>query len=118
MIISLFGIINTLALSITERTREIGVLRALGMTRTQLRRMIRLESEIIALIGAVIGIAVGLLLAALAARTLSAWGVGFAMPWATLAILLGGAFAAGTLAGIGPARRAARLDPLEALSYE
>ena len=118
VIISLFGIINTLALSITERTREIGVLRALGMTRTQLRRMIRLESEIIALIGAVIGIAVGLLLAALAARTLSAWDVGFAMPWATLAILLGGAFAAGTLAGIGPARRAARMDPLEALSYE
>lgn len=118
VLISLFGIINTLALSITERTREIGVLRALGMTRTQLRRMIRIESEITALIGAVTGIAVGLLLAALTARTLSAWDVGFAVPWMTLAILLAGAFAAGALAGIGPARRAARTDPLKALSYE
>lgn len=118
VIISLFGIVNTLALSITERTREIGVLRAIGMTRTQLRRMIRLESQIIALIGAAIGIAVGLLLSALTARTLSAWDVAFAIPWTTLAILLAGAFAAGTLAGIGPARRAARMAPLQALSYE
>ena len=118
VVISLFGIVNTLALSITERTREIGVLRALGMTRTQLRRMIRLESEIIALIGAAIGIAVGLILAALTARTLSAWDIGFTVPWTTLAILLVGAFAVGTLAGVGPARRAARKDPLEALSYE
>jgi putative ABC transport system permease protein len=118
VIISLFGIINTLALTVTERTREIGVLRALGMTRTQLRRMIRLESEITALIGAATGIAVGLLLAALTARALSAWDVGFAIPWTTLAILLAGAFAAGALAGIGPARRAARTDPLKALSYE
>jgi putative ABC transport system permease protein len=118
VIISLFGIINTLALSVTERTREIGVLRALGMTKTQLRRMIRLESEITALIGAATGIAVGLVLAVLTARTLSAWDVGFPVPWTTLAILLAGAFAAGALAGIGPARRAARTAPLEALSYE
>ena len=118
MVISLLGIINTLALTVTERTREIGVLRALGMTRTQLRRMIRLESEITALIGAATGIAAGLLLAALTARTLSAWNIGFAIPWTTLAILLAGAFAAGTLAGAGPARRAARMDPLQALSYE
>ncbi|WP_329318084.1 ABC transporter permease [Streptomyces sp. NBC_01262] len=118
VVISLFGIVNTLALSITERTREIGVLRATGMTRTQLRRMIRLESQIIALIGAAIGITVGLLLSALTARALSAWNVGFAIPWTTLAILLAGALAAGTLAGIGPARRAARMDPLQALSYE
>lgn len=118
VLISLFGIINTLALSITERTREIGVLRAIGMTRTQLRRMIRIEGGITALIGAVIGIITGLLLAALTARTLSAWNVGFAIPWATLAILLAGALAAGTLAGVGPARRAAHMDPLGALSYE
>jgi putative ABC transport system permease protein len=116
--ISLFAIANTLALSITERTREIGVLRAIGMTRTQLRRLIRLESQITALIGATIGIVTGLLLAALTTRTLSAWNVSFAVPWTTLAILLAGALAAGTLAGIGPARRAARMDPLKALSYE
>lgn len=118
VIISLFAIINTLALTVTERTREIGVLRALGMTRTQLRRMIRLEGQITALIGAATGIAAGLLLAALAARTLSDWNIGFTIPWTTLAILLAGAFAAGTLAGAGPARRAARMNPLQALSYE
>ncbi|TVZ05114.1 FtsX-like permease family protein [Trebonia kvetii] len=118
VVISLLGIINTLALTITERTREIGVLRALGMTRTQLRRMIRIESQITALIGAATGIAAGLFLAALTARALSAWNIGFAIPWTTLAILLAGAFAAGTLAGAGPARRAARMDPLQALSYE
>jgi putative ABC transport system permease protein len=118
VIISLFGIINTLALTVTERTREIGVLRALGMTRTQLRSMIRIESQITALIGAATGIAAGLLLAALTARTLSAWSIGFVIPWTTLAILLVGALAAGTLAGAGPARQAARLDPLQALSYE
>lgn len=118
VLISLFGIINTLALSITERTREIGMLRAIGMTRTQLRRMIHLESQITALIGATVGIAVGLLLAWLTAQALSAWNVGFSLPWATLAILLVAAVLAGTLAGIGPARRASRLDPLTAVSYE
>jgi putative ABC transport system permease protein len=118
VIISLLGIVNTLALAITERTREIGTLRAIGMTRAQLRRVIRIEGEIIALIGATVGIAAGLLLAWLTARALSAWNVGFTIPWATLAILLIAAFLAGTLAGIGPARRAARLDPLAALSCE
>jgi putative ABC transport system permease protein len=118
LLISLFAIVNTLGLSITERTREIGVLRAIGMTRTQLRRMIRIESQITALIGAVLGIAVGLLLAALTARALGAWDVGLAIPWATLAPLPAAAFAAGTIAGVGPARRAARMNPLRALSYE
>ena len=118
VLISLAGIANTLALSIAERTREIGMLRATGMTRTQLRRMIRTESQIIALIGAVGGIAAGLLLAGLTASVLSAWNVGFTIPWALLAILLLAALLAGTLAGELPARRAARLDPLTALSYQ
>lgn len=118
VVISLFGIVNTLALSVTERTREIGVLRAIGMTRGEVARMIRIESVIIALVGAAIGILVGLVLAALSAQALSAWSVSLGIPWITLLLLLGVAVIAGTVAGILPARRAARLDPLAALSYE
>jgi putative ABC transport system permease protein len=118
VIISMFGIANTLALSITERTREFGVLRTIGMTRTQLRRMIRIQAGVTALIGAVTGTALGLLAGAFTSRVLSAWDVGFTVPWATLAVLLAGAPAAGVLAGFAPARRAARTDPLKALSYE
>jgi putative ABC transport system permease protein len=118
VLISLFGIVNTLALSISERVREIGILRAIGMSTTQLRRMIRIESEVIALIGAVIGIAVGLILAMLAAQALSAWSIPFTIPWTTLGVLLLAAVLVGTVAAIAPARRAARLDPLTALSYE
>jgi putative ABC transport system permease protein len=118
VVISLLGIINTLALSVTERTREIGILRAIGMTRTQLRRMIRIESEITALIGAIAGIVTGLILAGLAAIALSAWSVGLSVPWTLLAIVIVAAVLAGAAAGLGPARRAARLDPLAAISYE
>ncbi len=118
VIVSLFGIVNTLALSIVERTREIGALRAMGMTRRQLTRMIRIESEITALIGAAIGIVVGIALAALATQALSVWDLGFSVPWTTLAIVVVSAVIAGRLAGALPARRAARLDPLHALSYE
>jgi len=118
VIVSLFGIVNTLALSIVERTREIGALRAMGMTRRQLTRMIRIESEITALIGATIGIVVGIALAALATQALTAWNLGFSVPWPTLAIVAVSAVLAGRLSGALPARRAARLDPLHALTYE
>ena len=118
VVISLFGIVNTLALSIVERTREIGVLRAIGMTRSQLTRMIRVESEITALIGAVVGIVLGIALAALTTRALASWDLSFSIPWGTLLVLAIAAFVAGLLAGIFPARRAAHLDPLKALHYE
>lgn len=118
VIISLFGIVNTLALSIVERTREIGALRAIGMTRRQLTRMIRIESAITALIAAAIGIIVGLALAGLATAGLATWNLSYTMPWTTLLLLATVAFLAGMAAGVFPARRAAHLDPLQALHYE
>jgi len=118
IVVSLFGIVNTLALAIVERTREIGTLRAMGMTRRQVSRMIRIESQITALIGAVIGIVVGVLLAGLATLALSSWNLTFTLPVSTLPVLLVVALFAGRFAARTPARRAAKLDPLRALQYE
>ena len=118
VIVSLFGIVNTLALSVLERTRELGMLRAIGMSRRQVRRMIRHESVVTALIGAVLGIAVGVFLAALATTALSDEGLRFAVPAGSLVAFTVVAAVAGVLAAMGPARRAARLDVLKALQYE
>ena len=118
VIVSLFGIINTLALSVFERTRELGTLRAVGMTRRQLRRMIRHESIVTALLGATLGIGVGLFLAAMVTGALSGEGLQFALPVGSLVAFVVIATVAGMLAAIAPARRAARLDPLTALAYE
>ena len=118
VIVSLFGIVNTLALSVLERTRELGMLRAIGMSRRQVRRMVRHESVVTALIGAVLGIGVGLFLAALATTALSEEGLRFAVPTGSLFAFTIVAALAGVLAAIGPARRAARLDVLRALQYE
>jgi putative ABC transport system permease protein len=118
VVVSLFGIVNTLVLTVFERTRELGMLRAIGMTRRQIRRMIRYESIVTALIGAVLGLVVGMFLAALVTQTLSDEGVVFAIPYATLAVFVVIAIGAGVLAAILPARRASRLDVLEALQYE
>ncbi len=118
VIVSLFGIVNTLALSVLERTRELGMLRAIGMSRRQVRRMIRHESVVTALIGAVLGIAVGLFLARLATVALSDEGLRFAVPVGSLVAFTVVAAVAGVLAAIGPARRASRLDVLKALQYE
>jgi putative ABC transport system permease protein len=118
VIVSLFGIVNTLVLSVFERTRELGMLRAIGMTRRQVRQMIRHESIVTALIGATLGIAVGIFLAALVTQALSDEGIVFALPLGSLAVFVLVAIAAGILAAILPARRASRLNVLEALQYE
>jgi putative ABC transport system permease protein len=118
VIVSLFGIVNTLALSVLERTRELGMLRAIGMSRRQVRRMIRHESVVTALIGAVLGIGVGLFLAGLATTALSNEGLRFAVPVGSLVVFTLVAAIAGVLAAMGPARRASRLDVLKALQYE
>ena len=118
VIVSFFGMVNTLALSVFERTRELGLLRAVGMTRRQARRMIRHESVITALIGAALGMPLGVFLAALVTKALEGEGVVFALPAPTLVVFLLVAVAAGVLAAILPARRAARLNVLEALQYE
>ena len=125
VLVSLFGIVNTLVLSIVERTRELGALRAVGMTRRQLRRMIRHESVITALIGATMGFALGIGLAALVIRRLSDYsvstggdGMHLSLPIGSLAVFALVAIAAGVLAAVLPARRAGRLNVLAALQYE
>ncbi len=118
ILISLFGIANTLALSIHERTRELGMLRAIGMSRRQVRTMIRYESVITALIGAILGMALGVIFAALIAQPLKSEGFTLSYPIGSLVVLLVLAALAGVLAAVLPARRASRLDVLESLQYE
>jgi putative ABC transport system permease protein len=118
VIVSLFGIVNTLALAIHERTRELGMLRAIGTSRSQVRRMVRYESVITALIGAVMGAVLGVCFALIISRPLESEGFSLSFPVGTLLILLVLSGVAGVLAAIGPARRASRLDVLEALAYE
>jgi len=118
IIVSLFGIANTLALSIYERTRELGMLRAVGMSRRQVRTMIRYESVITALIGAVLGMILGLIFAALMSVPLEDEGFVLSYPFGQLVFILIIAAVAGVLAAIAPARRASRLNVLEALAYE
>jgi putative ABC transport system permease protein len=118
IVISLFGIANTLALSIHERTRELGMLRAIGMSRRQVRTMVRYEAVITALIGAILGIALGVVFAALIAQPLKDEGFTLSYPVGSLVVLLVLAALAGVVSAILPARRASRLDVLEALQYE
>jgi putative ABC transport system permease protein len=118
VIVSLVGIINTLVLTIFERTREIGMLRAVGMTRRQVRMMIRYESIVTALMGATLGLIVGVFLAALVTQALSGEGVIFAVPWLQLVYFIIAAILVGIFAAVIPARRAARLNVLQALQYE
>jgi putative ABC transport system permease protein len=118
VVVSLFGMVNTLVLSVFERTRELGMLRTIGMTRRQARRMIRHESVITALIGAALGLPLGIFLSARVTQALSQYDVGMSIPVGMLAAFTVVAILAGIAAAIIPARRAARLDVLDALHYE
>ncbi|WP_239396804.1 ABC transporter permease [Frankia sp. CiP3] len=117
VVIALFGIVNTLALSVIERTREIGLLRAVGMSRRQLRRMVRLEAVVIAVFGAVLGVAVGSFFGWALTLALKDQGINaFAYPLGTIVtvVIIGGLL--GVLAAIFPARRAAKMDILRAIA--
>ncbi len=118
IIVSLFGIVNTLVLSIHERTRELGMMRAIGTSRRQVRRIVRYESLITALIGGALGLLIGLLLGAMTTVALADQGFTLQIPVVSLIAFLILAAVAGVLAAIPPARRASRLDVLEALAYE
>jgi len=116
IIVSLFGIVNTLVLSITERTRELGMLRAIGTSRRQIRAMIRYEAIITALLGGILGAVLGVILALLVSRPLDDFKL--AIPFGSLILLLVLSAIAGVGAAVLPARRASKLDVLEALAYE
>ncbi|HET9323015.1 MAG TPA: FtsX-like permease family protein [Gaiellaceae bacterium] len=118
VIISIFGMINTLALAVFERTRELGMLRAVGMTRWQVRTMIGSESVITALIGAAIGLPLGMFLAAMVIKALQQYDVRYDVPLGSLVVFAIIAVIVGVIAAILPARRAARLNVLQALQYE
>jgi putative ABC transport system permease protein len=118
IVISLFGVVNTLVLTIHERTREIGMLRAIGTSRAQVRQMIRYESVITAMIGAIIGLILGLVLAVVAVTALEDEGFVLSIPYALLVVMLILAGIAGVAAAIAPARRASRINVMEALAYE
>lgn len=119
IVIAVLGIVNTLALSVIERTREIGLLRAVGLTRPQLRRMVRLESVAIAILGAVLGIGAGLLFGVALQRSFADDGISdLAIPAGSLAVFVVVSAFVGVLAAVLPARRAARLDVLRAITGE
>ena len=118
VIVSLFGMVNTMVLSVFERTREIGMLRTIGMTRRQARRMIRHESIITALIGAALGLGLGLFLAGLVTRRVEDGRAPVHGPRPDAGRVHAARVVAGIGAAIMPARRASRLNVLDALQYE
>ncbi|MET8091486.1 FtsX-like permease family protein [Micromonospora sp. NPDC005220] len=118
LIIAVLGIVNTLALSVLERTREMGTLRAIGLTRGQTMRMIMTESVVISLFGAVMGVVVGALLGLAVARAMEDQGISqLSLPWGQMLAYLVGAVVVGVIASIAPARRGARLNVLAAISH-
>jgi putative ABC transport system permease protein len=117
VIIALIGIVNTLMLSVFERTREIGLLRAVGMKRRQVRAMIRSEAVILAIFGAIIGIIIGTGMGLALVSSLRQQGITqTVVPWSSLVIFLVLAAVLGLVAATWPARRAARLDVLAAIA--
>lgn len=119
ILIAVLGVINTLALSVIERTRELGLLRAIGMRRAQVMRMITVESVVISVFGAVLGLAVGLALGIATVQALKDQGISeIGLPWMTMVQYLVVAAFVGVIAAILPAIRAARLNVLDAIAYE
>ncbi|POX45873.1 hypothetical protein C3489_33255 [Streptomyces sp. Ru71] len=119
IIIAVLGVVNTLALSVVERTREIGLLRAIGLSRRQLRRMIRLESVVIAVFGAVLGLALGLVWGVCMQRVLALQGMkALAVPWTTIVAVVIGSAVVGVVAALLPALRASRMNVLAAIAHE
>ncbi len=118
VLIALLGITNTLSLSIIERTREIGLLRAVGMSRKQVRTMVRWESVIISVFGATLGVVLGIVFGWAVARALAEQGLRFVLPGGQLVGAVAAAGVAGVVAAVIPAWRASRLNILAAVSYE
>ncbi|PWN03842.1 ABC transporter permease [Nocardioides silvaticus] len=118
IIIAVFGIVNTLGLSVIERTREVGLLRAIGMSRSRLRRMITLESVAIALLGAVLGLGLGLVVGVSLRETLKEDLSSLALPFTQLVVFLAIAVVVGVLAAVVPSIRASRMNVLEAIAEE
>ncbi|WP_328403204.1 FtsX-like permease family protein [Streptomyces sp. NBC_00390] len=119
IMIAVLGVVNTLALSVVERTREIGLLRAIGLSRVQLRRMIRLESVVIAVFGALLGLALGVVWGVALQQVLALEGMaGFAVPWVTMVAVVVGSVVVGLVAAVLPALRASRMDVLTAIAHE
>ncbi|WP_317442069.1 ABC transporter permease [Streptomyces collinus] len=119
IVIAVLGVVNTLALSVVERTREIGLLRAIGLGRRQLRRMIRLESVVIALFGAVLGLGLGLVWGVCVQRVLALQGMtALAIPWGTIVAVVIGSAVVGIVAALLPALRASRMNVLAAIAHE
>jgi len=118
ILIAFIGIVNTMALSIFERTRELGLLRAVGMTRSQMHRMVRWEAAIVSGVGALLGAAVGIVFGILVVTaTPDEFLSNLAVPWTSIGVLVLVASAAGLLAGFLPARRAGKLNVLDAISH-
>ena len=119
LIIAVLGIVNTLALSVIERTREVGLLRAIGLSRRQLRLMITLESVVISVLGAVLGVVLGIFFGYILMYAVRDEGLEvISVPWGQLAVFLLLSLVIGVLAAVFPARRAARLDVLRAIATE
>lgn len=119
IVIAVLGVVNTLALSVVERTREIGLLRAIGLARRQLRRMIRLESVVIAVFGAVLGLALGLVWGVCTQQVLALQGMSaLAIPWGTIVAVVVGSAVVGVVAALLPALRASRMNVLAAIAHE
>ncbi|GAA0449374.1 FtsX-like permease family protein [Streptomyces sp. NPDC046215] len=119
IIVAVLGVVNTLALSVVERTREIGLMRAIGLSRRQMRRMIRLESVVIALFGALLGLGLGMAWGATAQKLLALQGLGILeIPWPTITAVFLGSALVGLFAALVPAFRAGRMNVLDAIATD